>query len=117
MQRLLWATQPEGDDRAIDFDGEFGAQTEIWVALHQHDAGLEPDGIVGDASWASFAREEMWGPDRTGLASHGDPYGGIDVELSTAETLLAPPPLPARTTEPFDLSVPAALPKPPKAPR
>lgn len=122
LQRLLWATQPEGDDRQIDFDGEFGAQTEIWVALHQHDAGLEPDGIVGDASWASFAREEMWGPDRMGLATLDQDRDDffdrdIDIDLSSAETLLAPPPLPARATEPFDLAVPSALPKPPKAPR
>lgn len=113
LQRLLWATKPEGDDRLIDFDAEFGAQTELWVALHQHDAGLEPDGVVGPATWSAFCDDEMWGPDRTGLATL-DGYevtSDDDHELSVAPTVAAP-----AITVPIDLARPAHLPKPPKAP-
>jgi peptidoglycan hydrolase-like protein with peptidoglycan-binding domain len=122
LQRLLWATQPEGDDRAIDFDGEFGAQTEIWVALHQHDAELPPDGIVGPRTWEAFTLDAMWGPDRMGLAtldSDRDDFfdRDIEVDLGAAPTLIAPAPDAARLTEPFELSIAAALPKPPKTPR
>lgn len=112
LQRLLWATKPEGDDRAIDFDGEFGAQTEVWVALHQHDAELEPDGIVDTLTWRSFTLDEMWGPDRAGSADIDSLYG----DLSTAPTVAAPAPT-TRPTEPFELAQHASLPKPPKTPK
>lgn len=104
LQRLLWATLPEGEDRSVDIDGEFGAQTELAVALHQHEADLEPDGKVGPLTWKSLAHDDFWGPDRIGLQLIEDPYGELDP--ATAATLAAPPAL---------LDLPA-LPEPPALP-
>ena len=111
LQRLLWATLPEGEDRSVDIDGEYGAQTELAVALHQHEAGLEPDGTVGALTWTTLAADEFWGPDRIGLQAVGDPYGEPS---PTAPTLVAPA-LDRPTAAPFELVEPK-LPAPPKLP-
>lgn len=102
LQRLLWATLPEGEDRSIDIDGEFGAQTELAVAFHQHEANLEPDGKVGPLTWKTLSADEFWGPDRIGLELIEDPYGELHspFDPSRAATIAAPPALP---TIPFTL--------------
>lgn len=103
LQRLLVQTKAEGEETLPDIDGEYGAQTELHVALHQQDADLEPDGQCGPLTWASFTREEFWGIDRIGRASPEDPYGDPD-PLPFAATV----PSSARAatpTQPFELTV------------
>lgn len=104
LQRLLWATLPEGEDRSVDIDGEYGAQTELAVAFLQHEAGDEPDGKAGPDVWAALCHDDFWGPDRIGLEVIFDPYG--DPDPATAQTLAAPPDPSSRPTEAFDLSRP-----------
>lgn len=90
LQRLLGVTMAEGEDGSVDIDGEFGAQTELWIAIHQVEADLYPDGQCGPLTWASFVDERFWGPDRIGQEAHEDPYGDGAIPISIAETELAP---------------------------
>lgn len=105
LQRMLVQTKAEGEETLPDIDGEYGAQTELHVAMHQQDVDLEPDGKCGPVTWASFVREELWGIDRIGRAVPEDPYGEPD-PLPFAATLPATVRAPAAATEPFDLREP-----------
>jgi hypothetical protein len=97
LQRLLNATMAEGEDVTVEMDGEFGAQTELWVALHQVEADLYPDGECGPLTWLSFTDERFWGCDRIGMQMYDEPYGDAPplpgFPHALAETLMAPPPM------------------------
>ena len=107
LQRLLVQTKAEGEETQPDIDGDFGAQTELHVALHQQDADLAPDGECGPVTWGSFVREEFWGIDRIGRSTPEDPYGELD-PMPFAATVPAALPTTARAavTQPFDLREP-----------
>lgn len=75
LQRLLVETKAEGEETFPAIDGEFGAQTELHVALHQRDAHLETTGECDPHTWLSFCRDEFWGIDRIGVRVPEDPYG------------------------------------------
>jgi peptidoglycan hydrolase-like protein with peptidoglycan-binding domain len=95
LQQLLNVTMAETEDATVELDGEFGAQTELWVALHQIEASLEPDGQCGPLTWRSFTDPRFWGPDRIGRQAHEDPYGDgpplPKFPIGLAETVVAPP--------------------------
>jgi hypothetical protein len=134
LQRLLTETAHEGEPVAIAIDGVFGKQTELRVAMHQTDAGLDPSGVCDSVTWQSLCWEEFWGIDRIGRKLPDDvpleveaPPSLSDVDLSEFESVNLPStvpeprramPPPARTTErppltdAFELR-PAKQPQPP----
>lgn len=116
LQRLLNATMAEGEESTVTIDGEFGAQTELWVALHQVEADLHPDGECGPLTWASFVDEKFWGIDRLGSQTIEDPYGdGPPLpHISAVAATVRAEPLP--TAAPFALKQPVKHPIPPTQP-
>jgi hypothetical protein len=45
---------------AVDIDGRFGSGTETAVKQFQSDNGLQPDGLVGPATWKLLSEADSW---------------------------------------------------------
>ena len=46
--------------KSVDIDGIFGANTERAVIDFQKEKGLQPDGIVGQATWGELEKYEQY---------------------------------------------------------
>lgn len=58
-QRILYARGIKVNGKAIEVDGDFGANTKAATITLQKQLGVEPDGVWGEKTWTS-ALKDLW---------------------------------------------------------